>query len=202
MFGIDEIPLIDLHLNLLAEEELSLDCVVLVFLPVILRKKVLYLDLEEFEALAVVLVLDRVDQGPDDVLIDLDILILVSKPLPQGLHLLVQALHLKGLLSDPHHIVSSGFLALLLDDYHGMLLLMLGLGRHHREWVEWGVRRLLLPGRTTSEGHKRRQETFLFVIIHLIINNQTCCYYYSLLAEAFIIRSMGKGACQLEMTHS
>ena len=54
--------------------------------PVILREEVLNLDLEELKALPVVLVLYRVDEGPDDVLVDLDILILVGKPLPQGLH--------------------------------------------------------------------------------------------------------------------
>lgn len=143
--------------------------------PVILREEILNLDLKEFEALPVVLVLYRVDEGPDDVLVDLDILVLVGQPLPQGLHLLVQAPHLKGLLSDPHHIITSVPLALLLIDYHGSLLLMLGLGCHLRWWQVWGVRLLLLAGCPTSESNKRRQETFLFVIIHLIINNQTCC---------------------------
>ena len=143
--------------------------------PVILREEVLNLDLEELKALAVVLVLYRVDEGPDDVLVDLDILILVGKPLPQGLHLLLQAPHLKGLLSDPHHVITSVPLALLLNNYHGSLLLMLGLGCHQWWRLDWGVYLLLLTGCPTSECNKRRQETFLFVIIHLIINNQTCC---------------------------
>jgi hypothetical protein len=81
--------------------------------------------LEELEALAVVLVLYGVDEGPDDFLVDLYILILVGKPLPQGLHLLVQAPHLKVLLPDPHHVITR-VLGLLLNDYHGVLLLMLG----------------------------------------------------------------------------
>ena len=143
--------------------------------PVILREEVLNLDLKELEALPVVLVLYRIDECPDDVLVDLDILVLVCKPLPQGLHLLVQAPHLKVFLSDPHHVITSVPLALLLIDYHGILLLMLGLGCHLRWRLDWGVCLLLLSGCTTSECNKRRQETFLFVIIHLIINNQTCC---------------------------
>lgn len=99
--------------------------------PVILREEVLNLDLKEFEALPVVLVLYRVYEGPDDVLVDLDILVLVGQPLPQGLHLLVQAPHLQGLLSGPHHVITSVPLALLLNDYHGILLLLvLGLGCH------------------------------------------------------------------------
>jgi hypothetical protein len=142
--------------------------------PVILREEVLNLDLEELEALAVVLVLYRVNEGPDDFLVDLNILILVGKPLPQGLHLLVQAPHLKVLLPDPHHVITR-VLGLLLNDYHGVLLLMLGLECHQRWWLDWGVSLLLLTRCTTSECNKRRQETFLFVIIHLIINNQTCC---------------------------
>jgi hypothetical protein len=117
---------------------------------VVLREKVLDLKLEELKTLSIIFILDGVDESPNNILINFNILVLISYSFFQCGQLLFQTSDLKVFLSQFDIIIQGNirFLAFFLVDNHSLLVDMCVLGDGL-----WRAR-LFMP--TSTESHERR----------------------------------------------